>query len=597
LNTALKATQRFIDRWLSNEEAAPIDSHNALPNNRKSLSFIQAMFKHNYSPSTINDAIEAVEDLRFEVTRHREEAESAFQHLWRLYDMQSYRTLQRRPSVESLASISSCTSVRTLASSTSIRIAEHSARHTENDGEPVDESNDPAQWLQEQALRAELHPPLVGAHIPPVEDYSDSEDEDTIRMPTPPMAVVHPLKDDECHSRAPTLPPPQVLPRSGGVGLVRQRPDSPRNHKEQGRSREDLLIELSRREEERVRILQYNDTLHERISSMERKVTALDTALFDTEHALRSTRQELSASQAFVASEGGVDAQFLIKMMRDLNTSIGNFAFELIEVIPETALIRKVSRDRLENLSLRPGYKITTFLDLAYNNRVTVGDFIEPFVQYAICMRLLEVVFSPWVPGMPREESKIFHGIYDLVHQRESQVGIKVMPWCVLLTHGQERSARWRAITYSHAWREREDGRLCETVGRDVLLQFADCLGLLCAPDEVSFNMLESVFGEGIWRIFMDAIKFQDKARASYMSFDYNATTSRVDEPFNPLFMETNEEARQGSKHKSSKVILPIGLGLQAWKSVVREDKTIGKEVQVALKCQVLCETWSPSAS
>ena len=36
--------------------------------------------------------------------------------------------------------------------------------------------------------------------------------------------------------------------------------------------------------------------------------------------------------------------------------------------------------------------------------------------------------------------------------------------------------------------------------------------------------------------------------------------------------------------HKSSSAILSIGFGLQARKSIVREDKTIGTEMQIALK-------------
>jgi len=330
-------------------------------------------------------------------------------------------------------------------------------------------------------------------------------------------------------------------------------------------------------------MVQYIDKLHDRISSMENEITALNTALTDTEHALHSIRQDLSASRAFVASEGSVDAQFLIKMMRDLNGSIDDFAFQLMQAIPEAALTRKVSRDGLEGLgkTFEHARKIMTFINQAYKSGVTIGDFIQPFVQYALCVRLMEVIFSPWVPGMPREKSDIFHGIYNLVHQREAQ----------------ERSARWRAITYSHAWPERDDKRFCELAGSDMISRLVDCLGPLCAPDEISFDALKSTFGETVSDLFMDAIKFQDKARVSFMSFDYTPLLSRVDEPFNPMFMETNQEVRQGSKHKSSNAILPVGFGLQAWKSVVREDKSIGKEVQVALKGQVLCGTWSPGAS
>ena len=81
------------------------------------------------------------------------------------------------------------------------------------------------------------------------------------------------------------------------------------------------------------------------------------------------------------------------------------------------------------------------------------------------------------------------------------------------------------------------------------------------------------------------------------MSFDYIPVMARIDEPFNPMYMETNQEVRQGSQHKSSNAILPVSFGLQAWKSIVKEDKSIGKEVQIALKIHVLCGTWSPNAS
>jgi hypothetical protein len=179
--TALKATQEFIEQWFNNEDTTPIVSHNALPDNRKSLASIQAIFKHNFSPSTINDAIVVVEELQFEVTRHREGGDIAFQHLWYLYDLQGNRTLQGHASVESLASISTRGSVRTLASISS-RIAECSFYYAEGDGELVDDSNDPIQWLKEQALRSDLHPPPIGAHA--LSDYAGedaiSEDDSSV---------------------------------------------------------------------------------------------------------------------------------------------------------------------------------------------------------------------------------------------------------------------------------------------------------------------------------------------------------------------------------------------------------------------------------
>ena len=150
LTKALETTQECIEKWFNSEDSAPIVLHNALPSNRKSLAFVQAVFKHNSSPLTIDDVIEAVEELQFEVAKYRAEAESAFQHLWCLYNVQSSRIHQRHESVKSLASI-------------------------ENNGELISNSNDPTPRLQEQALRANRHPPAVSAHV-----LSDYEGEDAI---------------------------------------------------------------------------------------------------------------------------------------------------------------------------------------------------------------------------------------------------------------------------------------------------------------------------------------------------------------------------------------------------------------------------------
>ena len=44
--------------------------------------------------------------------------------------------------------------------------------------------------------------------------------------------------------------------------------------------------------------------------------------------------------------------------------------------------------------------------------------------------------------------------------------------------------------------------------------------------------------------------------------------------------------------HKSSKAILLVGFWLQAWKIVVREDKLIGTEVQIAVKMRQVNSLW-----
>ena len=297
------------------------------------------------------------------------------------------------------------------------------------------------------ARSKQLHSPLPAKGLPPnPKSANASQDEQNsqtnssgadvemsqydyviVAQPTPPPAAVPSPKGNDVPTSSPVPTPRQARPRSDSNEPVRV--GSPRNHKEQRRGVEELVLEISHREEERIQMREYIGKLHERIGSMESEISALNTSLSDTEHALHSTRQDLSTSRAFVASEGSANNQLLIKMMRDLNGSIDDFAYQLLQRIPEATLTRKVSRSGLEALvkSSNHARRIITFINIAYQTRATFGDFIQLFVQYALCTRLIEVVFSLWVPGMPRDKSEMFHSIYKLVHQREAQVGIKVL--------------------------------------------------------------------------------------------------------------------------------------------------------------------------
>jgi hypothetical protein len=77
-----------------------------LPQDRRSLAFVQAVFKHNFSPSNIEDAIIALKDFQFEVESCQQTTELAFQQVWRVYDIVKIRTLQRRSSVSTISTIS-----------------------------------------------------------------------------------------------------------------------------------------------------------------------------------------------------------------------------------------------------------------------------------------------------------------------------------------------------------------------------------------------------------------------------------------------------------------------------------------------------------
>ena len=78
-----------------------------LPQDRMSLAFVQAVLKHNLSPSNIQDAILALKDFQFEVESCQQTTELAFQQVWRVYEILRSRTLQIRSSISTISTISS----------------------------------------------------------------------------------------------------------------------------------------------------------------------------------------------------------------------------------------------------------------------------------------------------------------------------------------------------------------------------------------------------------------------------------------------------------------------------------------------------------
>ena len=77
-----------------------------LPQDRMSLAFVQAVFKHSLSPSNIEDAIIALKDFQFEVETCQQTTELTFQQVWRVYVIVKSRTPQRQSSVSTISSIS-----------------------------------------------------------------------------------------------------------------------------------------------------------------------------------------------------------------------------------------------------------------------------------------------------------------------------------------------------------------------------------------------------------------------------------------------------------------------------------------------------------
>ena len=83
-----------------------------LPSNKKSLEFIRAVLKYNFTPSKITDLVKALRDVRSDVQRCLTKLETTFQHVHTLYDIMN----------NGLARIASRTSIFSTSTNLTVRI-------------------------------------------------------------------------------------------------------------------------------------------------------------------------------------------------------------------------------------------------------------------------------------------------------------------------------------------------------------------------------------------------------------------------------------------------------------------------------------------
>ena len=95
---SLESTRSLLDERMGQGELEYTE-FDSLPQERRSLAFVQAVFKHTFSPSDIGDAIAALKDFQFGVESCQQTTDIASRQFWRLYDIVKNRTLQRRASM------------------------------------------------------------------------------------------------------------------------------------------------------------------------------------------------------------------------------------------------------------------------------------------------------------------------------------------------------------------------------------------------------------------------------------------------------------------------------------------------------------------
>jgi len=356
--------------------------------------------------------------------------------------------------------------------------------------------------------------------------------------------------------------------RSGKSPLGRKSAD------QNGKQEEANL--LRQIEEVDAQIERYKETINglkEKNQSLNEGNLALEVTWRKELQELDDQRQALTASRSFVAREGTLDAQGLIQGFNDLNSSIGDFSYEILRGLDQSTEARVLEKRHYEQIDqVFHDESLTNFLKEVSSKQLTTMDILDPIVQWALCSQLMHTIFRPFAPGLDMDRSISLRNIYQSMRWNEPQ----------------ERCARWRSITYTHVATMRSEKFLLAAVDQCV----SDMSSVLAILSEQPGFTLSGEFTTMTTKIFESAIKVQDKAKTEYFTFDYDVTFATYGDSFDSKRMDPS----QAGDDKPGKVWLTVGLGLVATKSVVTETRSVSVEESVPVKTLVMCDNWDPNA-
>ncbi|KZV98647.1 hypothetical protein EXIGLDRAFT_292912 [Exidia glandulosa HHB12029] len=198
---------------------------------------------------------------------------------------------------------------------------------------------------------------------------------------------------------------------------------------------------------------------------------------------------------------------------------------------------------------------------------------------------LLRVVFRPFVPGLDMTRSAHLHAFYEDICRKELQ----------------DRAARWRSITYAQACPSRDDAALVAQAVDLFYSALESSLPHIFSSDAVdTLASLRTEYSSAAAKIVRDALKLQDLAMATYISFDYRLIAPPVYSVVTPSQTEVAELVkrrphslpRTDPAEDGEVCLAVVSFGLLASKSTQRSPlDTVERAVTVMKKASVVAAT------
>jgi hypothetical protein len=283
---------------------------------------------------------------------------------------------------------------------------------------------------------------------------------------------------------------------------------------------------------------------------------------------LKAVAEDLSVIQSLAPGEATVEVDAILEEFKHLEESIGQLVDGiLLRMIPET--LQQRIRDGFVGRHAAPSEDIESFLRHAssYYEDVPLGFPIQIVLHNALRVWMMKEIFQPFVPGLPKEESEVFKGIFDSIREAE--------------TH--DRSARWRTMAYSHLQRGL---CVCEQMSHDALRYLSSVLNTF-SGFKVSHLTVVNYFGPQTQTVMEHAVRFQNRVQSSLSDVTFEVSI--------PGTNTTHAEILYGTG-SVTRLLIPVTMSLFAQTpGKNKEEKNIVLE-ECLHPVRYIADDWDPRA-
>ncbi|GAA5877913.1 hypothetical protein JCM1840_002945 [Sporobolomyces johnsonii] len=301
-----------------------------------------------------------------------------------------------------------------------------------------------------------------------------------------------------------------------------------------------------------------------RAQALVREKEGLNAALAQSEKKVGELSQELASSRAFVELEDAGDVNEVVQGIADLNEAIEDLVHELLSGFECDGPLTREMGGAVRG-SEHEGVKKWGVLGSAVwqagreGDGATVYNLLEPAFSATICAHLMQHVFAPFKVGLEQEPGRVLSRMLQMIRETEPQ----------------DRSARWRSITYARCYPSdpTSDRAFASSTSSSILLDLLLLTSTLYGVPMASldFSFLDKTLSD----LVLAAIKWRHKTRESHLSYEYE-----------PIWSDVTPRPPGARQAKADVVLAVKGFGLVQSRSVAVQGGAIRPETKllVAMK-------------